>query len=190
MKDYIYRDTGKSGNAKPGGHMSNQLDREHTNSSTTGLKRRRLLKGAALVPAIYTLQTGSARAMLSSHRCIANTQEQPGKPFTLVDDKWKNFRFKHDAITVAQVETSKTDFLIEGRINYYDLSGRIWREKEIVDGVRSFEAPNGTEYKEVLGNTHPVYARVYVDDEGQIVRVGNRSSGGTAVHDSCWTSFT
>jgi hypothetical protein len=190
MKDQTYADMEKCIDAEPERPMPNQLNRDDINSLNPGLKRRRLLKGAALIPAVFTLQSGSARAMLSSHRCIANTQTQPEKPFNIGDDKWRNVRIRNRVIKVVQAETSTTTLLIEGRIRFYDLSGNTWKlNGKDSEGFRLFLAPNGTVYKEVLGITPDVFARVYVNDEGQVVRVGSLGSRGAAVYDSCWTSF-
>ena len=199
MKDHTHAATENGDIAEPGGHMSNQQRKNDTDSATTGLKRRRLLKGAALAPAIFTLHSGSARAMLSSYQCIQKTVEKPKHPFKARrDDKWHNVPVKSEVIKVEEASlptgSSRPIILIrKNAVQCYDISGDDrWTDTGKMDSElrRLFTAPDMKEYREMLlVNIPRVYARVYVDNEGHMVRVGPGSSG-TAIGDSCWTSFT
>lgn len=155
-----------------------------------GSKRRRLIKGAVLVPAIYTLHNGAARAAISNMRCIQATKTQPSKLFSLGENQWHNESVP--GITVQLTGGSSRVVLVKFGSKYYDNNKKIWGTAGLDPlGLRLFKAPNGNIYEEVIGGrrkTHcPVYIRV--DNRGNIRKRMGPHAKGKAVMDSCWHSF-
>lgn len=172
--------------------------------------RRRILKGAALTPAIFTLHSGAANAAISNLRCLENRKsgEQPEKLFTLTkNSKWHTWTMKSGSVHVVKKvsvneilnEFGETEtqivsstgasaiVIVDYRYKGYRDAGGARYTRVNVAGNSLFK--KGGYYYQVLKH-RPAYTYVYVDDDGRVKGTGPDKKKYMAVTKSCWHSVS
>ncbi len=190
---------------------------QHTVSKTTNtseaLTRRRLVKGAmAAAPAIFTLQSGAARAAVSNLQCLVDQPTfTPKTNFVHVPESLHNaespewVRSKVSGFIVENGKWRKIALIPESTgiysgMEYHDKKGNTWVAK-LVDGIQGFVKEAKKDDPRLLDPASDFYKKqfyliqqsnvdrfkiVHVDMNGNYVA---SSSTGNPVTVSCWTSF-
>ena len=178
------------------------------------IARRRLLKGAmAAAPAVFTLQSGAARAATSNLRCLTNRPDfSPEKDHVHVGynkdqsetPNWQRSRVSGLKVTNPNGKNAK---LVEISQNYAidkqyrDKYGRTWVSFTLNDGTTSGYVLDGQQNDIRIHDIYNSYHRDYFFtlnknvDRYQVFAVdqnGDYIGGldkGNPVTVSCWTSF-
>jgi hypothetical protein len=174
--------------------------------------RRRLLKAAAVSPAVLTLHSGAVQAASSTLRCLQNTVDQPNGLFTTLNTPkyhaWKmesRSAYRCAKVTVTEVvsETGEALSTITQEFNadkkiivnygsrqgYRDASGV--RYEMVINGNTTLFKQGFTGYYYAIeGNTDRVRTYAYVDNDGNVQGTGPYySKHYKAVPASCYTSI-
>jgi hypothetical protein len=153
--------------------------------------RRRLLRGAFSTPVVLTLYSGSALASASSQRCMDN---QIGKPVTKLvapdnTDGWMRVQlYKKDGRNKYFVVGNSLPANRSGSptLPSNGQAGRVYVDS-VNDGANynKMDAPISTPASISLTNK---WASLRFDNTGKCVGIG-ATGGGSALAQSCWTSF-
>lgn len=165
---------------------------------TRGAARRRLVRGAFAAPTVLTLYSGSALAATSALNCIVkrNTAPLTGIAPTAANDG-VYFRYRLWALWKIN-NHSKVSYWIRGA----DLAAFVRQGQTPWLGSSSWQGFNTT--NNTLGSIgtptagsgqelvqQGPYIVLRVSNSGALVGAGdtNAAGSGTALHNSCWTSF-
>jgi hypothetical protein len=159
--------------------------------------RRRLMRGAFAAPAVLTLYSGSATAATSILNCVARqngARVNPVPGVVTADDNY--LRYQLWALVQSANSTVVDSYYIKGadlavlvRLGQTPyLASTQWQQFNIstnVAGTISTTTPALSGY--VLQRVNQ-FVVLRVDAGGKIVGAGDGTDG-SAVGDSCWTSF-
>ena len=186
---------------------------QENNNSSPALARRRLLKGAmAASPAVFTLQSGAARAALSNAQCLANppafSKQQHGIHVNQWTDNVESPNWKREPTNGIEVgnQLGQTNTLIPdgssgAQQRFQDPLGNAWVSAQTQNGLLGYVL-DGRQHDAQLQDTNSSYFKqnfylqrgsvtrykvVTVDNKGNYVK---SSAQGNPVTLSCWTSFT
>ncbi len=149
--------------------------------------RRRLIRGAFAAPTVLTLYSGGAMAANSSAlRCVVNQNNVPVSPVPLVSTTNSTyFRVQlHAVSTSPAVLYVRGDSLPAARIGTLPTNSQA--QVFSITSNTFTAAPVATPANLAAQNQ---WAVLRVDSTGNVVGVGASGSGGSAIFQSCWTSF-
>lgn len=159
--------------------------------------RRRLVRGAFAVPAVFTLYSGGAMAQASSKlRCVANQATTPmaSPVISSAQDTYVRVELSVRTSTVSPyplkyyVEGNRlpVDRLgagtlpLNGSCRQIDLATNTWKAASTELLVTSLASP--------LSSTSGKFIALRVDNTGKVIGVGTSTGSGTALGTSCWNS--
>jgi len=160
------------------------MSEKSTERAATDSARRRLIRGAFAAPASLTLCSGSAFAMTSNQRCVAQqVNSSPVYPGgTSVDLYVRVPRYKQGSDYFVQ----RSDVaLVLGTATSFFGSTSAWGAKIAAPPVLVSSQPSGLQ-------SGYGYVALLVDASGHVVGIdtGSMVAGSSAVAKSCWTSFS
>lgn len=157
--------------------------------------RRRLIRGAFSAPALLTIYSGSAMATSSPLRCVINQNATPVHPTALTSAPAQSERYARVRVFQGSVDSL---FYVKG----YDISLHVKKgvtpyiatnqvQQITPDSVPgTFRAPK-TFPSTSIGSLNGVnrWVALRIDPTGKIIGVVGGGNGGSAIANSCWTSF-
>jgi hypothetical protein len=160
---------------------------DNTTSEGKGSARRRLLRGTFAAPAVLTLYSGSAFAVRSNLRCIANkvTSTSADFPPAGPTDTWLRVPAYLSANGKAWVRGSDIIALKGGNASIQTyIASTEWQMT--TSPFTKTTNPNPNPNTANMQN----YVAVRVDASGNIVGiVGTGTTGSSAIAQTCWASF-
>ena len=199
-------------NTKDQQHAPSNGTSDQKSANSSALARRRLLKGAmAATPAVFTLQSGAARAAMSNLQCLAHPPKFNSKEHGVHVSRWTDDgekpNWKRDKIYGIKVKNAKrqSHYLVEVE-QYYNYNktfedeyGRKWIAVKV--GYDWGYVLDGKQHSNWLWQPYSDYHKTYffkkrkdvnrykvvsVDKKGNYVKSHKK---GNPVTLSCWTSF-
>lgn len=179
------------------------MNENSPDSAGKGFARRRLLRGTFAAPAVMTLYSGGALAVASNRRCIANQVNTPVYPvaatsadtfvrvrlwtltevstITTVDSTWVA---GSDVVALLSTQPAgTTSYLPTGS---WQLFTRDTSSSYLTVGATVTTQPSRTGF---TFSQNGSWVAVRVNANGDIIGVVGIDNAGSAVYQSCWTSF-
>lgn len=173
--------------------MKNNSDMSDVKASA----RRRLVRGAFAVPAVFTLYSGSAMATASNKlRCVASQAATPraSPAISSMQDTFVRVELSVRESTTTPgvfrhyVEGSRLPvnragagtLPANGSCRQIDLATNTWKSGSTEVLVSSLPSP--------LSSTSGKFIALRVDNTGKVIGVGTSTASGTALGTSCWNS--
>jgi hypothetical protein len=179
-------------------------------SLAADLRRRRLLRGLAALPAVYTLGSGAQTAVLSSHQCVNHTDLTDPATAGLLHTPagatggicaggyqrgvpaWDGLQLTNQGQTYLLFNYDSAN----ATGDFYDLSGIRWVATQPNSQQTDFTQDGTNLSIRVRTNQIPtlrvaVRPAVYVNDQGGVAFYPDKAqlTGATPISCSCWSSF-
>lgn len=159
--------------------------------------RRRLVRGAFAVPAVFTLYSGGAMAQASNKlRCVANQAASPkaspgisSAPDTYVRIELSvrestttpgTYRHYVEGTRLPVNRAGAGTLPANGSCRQVDLATNTWKASSTEVSVSGLPSP--------LSSNSGKYIALRVDNTGKVIGVGTSTTSGTALGTSCWNS--